>query len=344
MRRVGRVGAGELADTFQTVGQGAHAEGEAAGGLGGDTAGVEVRGERVEEGLGAAASRGERSQRDDDEVRHGLPVAREDRIDEEVGGVQHGLVQAEPLGQFEGVQCLLVGLDDTAGTGLGAADGDPAAVGGGVRLLGEVGENLVLVARRDAQQPAVLGGEQDAAVAEPGDERALHLPGHRGALVVGVGPLRDGDGVRVGEAQPEAFRAFGEAAEVAAAVEKVVDELPAGGLLLAYGEELGAFVAFGEGVDGLVHGGERVVGGAGRPRPRRAGGGQMRADEGAQPVARLGGKLAQGAAGGQFVAGEATPGGRHLGQDLGVTAQILLRNLPLRHAVPRSLGLPLTPS
>lgn len=61
---------------------------------------------------------------------------------------------------------LFVGLDDSAGAGLGAADGDASAVRGRVCLLGEVGEDVVLVAGCDAQHPAVLGGEQDIAVAE----------------------------------------------------------------------------------------------------------------------------------------------------------------------------------
>ena len=115
--------------------------------------------------------------------------------------------------------------------------------------------------------------------------------------------------MRVREAQAETFGALGEAAEVAAAVEEVVDELAAGGLFLAYGEELGAFVALGEGVDDLLDGGERGV--VAEPGgPGRAGGGQMRADEGAQPVSGLGGLLAEGAAGGDLVPGEASPGGR----------------------------------
>jgi hypothetical protein len=81
-------------------------------------------------------------------------------------------------------------------------------------------------------------------------------------------------------------------------VEEVVDELAAGGgLFLAYGEKPGAFVLLGEGVDDLLHGGARAAGGAGRTGPGRAGSGQMRADEGAQPVTGLGGLLAQGCGG-----------------------------------------------
>ncbi|MEH0547927.1 hypothetical protein QA802_34130 [Streptomyces sp. B21-105] len=76
-------------DAFQAIVQGAHAEGEAAGGLGG----------------------------------------------RQVGGAQDGVVEIEALGEFRGVESFLVGLDDASGTGLGAADGDPAFAGGGVRLL-----------------------------------------------------------------------------------------------------------------------------------------------------------------------------------------------------------------
>jgi hypothetical protein len=150
--------------------------------------------------------------------------------------------------------------------------------------------------------------------------------------------------MRVGQAQAEAFGAFGEAAEVAASVEEVVDELAAGGLLLTYGEKLGAFVSLGEGVDDLLHGGQRAVGGAGRTGPGRAGGGQMRADQGAQPVAGLGGLLTQGATGRDFVPGQASPRGRYLGHDLGVAVQILLGKFPVRHVVPRILDVPVTVS
>lgn len=70
----------------------------------------------------------------------------------------------------------------------------------------------------------------------------------------------------------------------------------------------------------------------------------MGADEGAQPVAGFGGLLAQGAAGGDLVPGEASPGGRHLGQDLGVTVQKLVGKFPFCHAVPLILDAPVTVS
>jgi hypothetical protein len=139
--RAGGVGAGEFVDAFQAVGQGAHAEGEAAGGFGGDAARVEVGGEGVQERLRAAAGPGERTEGVPDEVGHGLAVSGKDRVDEQVGRAQHRIVQFQALGQLKHAQRLLVGVDDPAGTGLGAANGDPAAVGGGVRLLGEVGND-----------------------------------------------------------------------------------------------------------------------------------------------------------------------------------------------------------
>lgn len=115
----------------------------------------------------------------------------------------------------------------------------------------------------DAQQSSVLGGDQDAAVAEAADERVLDLSGHRVALVVGGRALGDGDRVRVGQPQAEALGALGETAQVAAAVQEIVDELPARGLFLSNGLALRAFVALGEGVYRLLHGGERDVDGPG---------------------------------------------------------------------------------
>jgi pimeloyl-ACP methyl ester carboxylesterase len=53
-----------------------------------------------------------------------------------------------------------------------AADGHPAAVGRCVRLLGEEAEDIGLVTWRDADEPAVLRGEQYAAVPEAGREAA----------------------------------------------------------------------------------------------------------------------------------------------------------------------------
>lgn len=142
----------------------------------------------------------------------------------------------------------------------------------------------------------MLGGEQDVAVAEARDEGLFHLSWHYSALVVGGRALRDGDGVRVGEAQAEALGALGKAPQIAAAVEEVVDELAARRLLFPYGEELCPFVALGEGVDDLLDRGKCAVGRAGRRGPGGAGRGQMSADEGAQAVAGVGGPLAKGAA------------------------------------------------
>lgn len=138
----------------------------------------------------------------------------------------------------------------------------------------------------------------------------------------------------VGQPQPEAFGALGEAAQVAAAVEEVVDELPPGGLLLTHGEQLGALVALGERVDRLLDGGERAVGRARDGRPGRARGGQVRADQGPQSQARARGPLPEGATGLDLVAGEAAAGPRGVGQDAGVAVQVLIRYLVFRHAAP----------
>jgi len=111
--------------------------------------------------------------------------------------------------------------------------------------------------------------------------------------------------VRVGEAQAEVLGVFGEPAQVAAAVEKVVDELPElppGGFFLAYGETLRAFVA---------------LGGAGGVGPGCAGGGEVRGDDVAQSVAGVGGLFAQGASGLDLLASEAAAGGGDVRQELG---------------------------
>lgn len=119
MRGIGGVGAGELVDAFQAVGQGPHAQGETAGGFGGAAAGVEVRGEGVEEGPGADPGVGEWAERVRHKVGHGLAVAGEDGLDEQVGGAQHGVVEVESLGHLQGAEGLLVGLDDSAGARCG---------------------------------------------------------------------------------------------------------------------------------------------------------------------------------------------------------------------------------
>lgn len=99
--------------------------------------------------------------------------------------------------------------------------------------------------------------------------------------------------MRGGEPQTEALRAFGQAAQVAAPVEQVVDELAPGGLFLAYGEELGPVVALGEGVDDLLDRRERAVGGTGRGGPGGARRGEVGADEGGQSVPGVGGAFAE---------------------------------------------------
>ncbi len=247
--------------------------------------------------------------------------------------MQHRLRQLQALSEVQRVQRLLVGLDDAERAGVRAAERHLAAVGGGVRVLGEVGEHLGLIAGGDADQSAVLGGEQDAAVPEPADQRALHLARDGVAVVVGGPAAGHGDGVCVRQPQPVPLRALRQQTEVAAAVQQIVHELPAGGLLLPYSVPLGALVPLGEGVHRLCDGGQdgvrRDVGAGG---PVGAGLGQVRGDEGPQAEPGLGGPLAQGTAGVALRAGEPAAGGGGVGEDAGVTREVLLESVRPRHA------------
>lgn len=203
-------------------------------------------------------------------------------------------------------------------------------------LLGEVGEHLALVARGDADQPAVLGREQDAPLPEAGDEGRLDLPGGRMGVVHGALADGDGDGVGAGEEQTEAFGPFGEPAQVAAAVEEVVDELAAGRLLLTHRELLGAFVSLGEGVHRVLDHREQAVGaGGGQARPELPGDREVPADEGAQPVSRLGRALTLRPQRLQLVPGETSAGRADLPEDPRVLRQFLLARIGPRHVRPR---------
>lgn len=55
------------------------------------------------------------------------PVPGEGRVDQEVRGVQHRGLQMHALGQVEGVERLLVGVDDSADARVGPPDGHPTA-------------------------------------------------------------------------------------------------------------------------------------------------------------------------------------------------------------------------
>lgn len=159
--------------------------------------------------------------------------------------------------------------------------------------------------RRQADQPPVLGREQDPAVAEAGEERGLDGPDDRAAVVVRLRAPRHGHGMGVGQQQPETHRTLGEPPEVAAPVEQVVDELPSCGLLLADRQPLRPLVSLGEGVDGLLHGAQEVPDGGVRhvgEDPLR--GRQVGADEGPQADADLRGPLPLGAQGLALVTGE----------------------------------------
>ena len=189
-----------------------------------------------------------------------------------------------------------------------------------------------LVPGRDADQPTVLGGEQNAPLTEPADHSALHLPGGRVGLLDGLAALRDGDGVGAGEEQTEAFGPLGQAAQVAAAVEQVVDELPPHRLLLPNGELLCPFMSLGEGVDRLLDSSERTITRRGGENgPMLTGHGQVATKDGPQPEAGLGGTLPPGPQGLQLVPGEAATRRAHLGQYLDIPLQILVGDLPPCH-------------
>lgn len=88
------------------------------------------------------------------EVGHGLPVTGQDGVDEEIGGAEHRFVEVQPVGQVKGVEGFFVGVDDAAGTRVGASDGDLTTVSGRVRLLGEERKDIILFSRGDADQPS----------------------------------------------------------------------------------------------------------------------------------------------------------------------------------------------
>lgn len=61
--------------------------------------------------------------------------------------MKYGLLQLQPAGQVQGAAGFLVGVDDSAGAPVGPPNRCAAAVRRGVRLPGEVGEDVRLVAR-----------------------------------------------------------------------------------------------------------------------------------------------------------------------------------------------------
>ncbi len=306
--------AGQGVDAFQPVGQRAHAERQPPGRGGGHATRVEVRHEGVEQRLCPATRLFQRSQGVAHKIHQRLPVAGEDGKDQQVRGAQQRLVEAHALGHVQGVEGLFVAVADTDRAWPGPADGHLRLACGGVGLPGEVGEDVVLVARRDAHHPAVLGREQDATVLEACEQLARHLPGYGVGLVVLLRPLGHGDRVGAGQTKPEPFGVRGELARVTASMEQVVDELPAGGLLLADHEPLRVLVAVGEGVHGLLDDAEDAVRG-GRARPPSAGRREMGANQGAPSVSGLGRLCAQVPAGLDLVAGQTPARGGGVGQD-----------------------------
>lgn len=185
VHRVGRVGPGQLVDALQPMGQHPYAERRPPGRLSGGGAGLEVHLQRPQQGLGTSSDGPQRPEGAEHEVGHRLPVAREHRIDQQVGCVYDGFVEVEPLDEFEGAECLFVGVDHAARAGLRRPDGHPAAVRRRVRLLGGEGEDVAVVAGRAADQLAVLGGRRDAPVAEAGYEPSRDA--RRGTDDAGIG-------------------------------------------------------------------------------------------------------------------------------------------------------------
>lgn len=119
----------------------------------------------------------------------------------------------------------------------------------------------------DADEQTLLGGEQNPAFPEPADDRAFDTPWYRVAFCVGGRPLRDGHGMGVGELQAEAFGPLGKAAQVAAPVEEVIDELTPRCLLLPHRKPLCSFVPLTESFDSLLNRAEHVVRSTGQTRP-----------------------------------------------------------------------------
>ncbi|GAA3068306.1 hypothetical protein GCM10020000_60870 [Streptomyces olivoverticillatus] len=106
-------------DPLQAVCEGPYAQGESAGSLGGDAARIEVGDQRLQQRLHAAARLPEGAQGAAHQVGHCLPVAGEDREDQQVGGAQDRRVQGHLRAEFEGAQGFLVGVDDAARAGVG---------------------------------------------------------------------------------------------------------------------------------------------------------------------------------------------------------------------------------
>ncbi|ONI51793.1 hypothetical protein STIB_40150 [Streptomyces sp. IB2014 011-1] len=188
----------------------------------------------------------------------------------------------------------MVRVDDAPRTGVRPSDRGPSAVRGGIGLFGEVREDVLLVSRRNADQPAVLGGEEDAALTETTVDGALHTTGDGIPLGIRGGTFGDGHGMGVREPQPEPFRAFGQKHRLAAPVQQVVDELPSRRLLFADGELLGALVALAERFDGQLDGAEHTGGSCGPGRPGGPGQGEMVHDQGPQRGAVDGSLFAEG--------------------------------------------------
>ena len=108
------------------------------------------------------------------------------------------------------------------------------------------------VGRCQHDEQAVLGRDQDVAVAEPVEHDRLQRADRR----VGVGqpPARRGqrDLVDPGEVQPERLGAFHQGAEIGVAAQQVVDQFAAQRLLPADQVAAGHRVALGERRDGVV--------------------------------------------------------------------------------------------
>jgi hypothetical protein len=170
---VGGIGTGEFVNALEAIGEGPDAETETASRLGRDASGVELHGQGVDERLGPATGGPQGAQGLPDQIGHGLPVAGQHRIDQEIGGAQYGGIEFESVREVEGVEGFLVGVDDAAGAARLHDDGRITALGHGAQFraagilakqhrLRRLSERLH--AKADQYQRLLDGGAPDPAL------------------------------------------------------------------------------------------------------------------------------------------------------------------------------------